>query len=453
MPSVTSPPAVPALKRELGRWDLTALGVNQVIGGAVFALPAALAASAGGWSPWMVATVGVASMLIALSFAEVASRFEGTGGPYLYTRAAFGRFAAFEVGWMLWFTRAASWASVINVLVLSLGFYWPVVTTGLPRALLITTIIAVVSAINIRGIRESSFVVNALTIGKLLPLATFILVGIFFVDWSRLMPAAGVSLEDVSASGLLLIFAFGGYEIVPVVAGEARDPRRDMPFALIMTIVIVAALLTLAQIVALGTLPGLATSSTPLADAAAMFLGAGGAALITLGAVISTSGNNMGSAVSGSRNLFALAEQGDLPSFFARVHPRFRTPVTAILVTAAVAVVLAVSGSFRTMAAVSAISRLIVYVATCASTLRLRDHRFEATVKPALFVVPFGPVIPVAAIAIALAILAGATREQVLAGAYALAAGAVLFFIAVRGRGILKFQKSGLPGGRAFNRR
>jgi basic amino acid/polyamine antiporter, APA family len=101
-----------ALRRELGRWDLTAIGVNQVIGSAVFALPSALAANSGAWSPWMVSAVGVASMLIALSFAEVASRFEGTGGPYLYTRAAFGRFAAFEVGWMLWFTRVASWAAV-----------------------------------------------------------------------------------------------------------------------------------------------------------------------------------------------------------------------------------------------------------------------------------------------------------------------------------------------------
>src|SRR4029434_10208822 len=104
--------STPTLRRELGRWDLTAIGINQVIGGAVFAQPAVLAAHVGAWSPGMVGAVGVASMLIALSFAEVGSRFEGTGGPYLYTRAAFGRFAAFEVGWMLWFTRAASWAAV-----------------------------------------------------------------------------------------------------------------------------------------------------------------------------------------------------------------------------------------------------------------------------------------------------------------------------------------------------
>src|SRR3954465_14354293 len=124
-PTLPPAPGAPGLKRELGRWDLTAVGVNQVIGSAVFAVPAALAATAGAWSPWMIAAVGLGSMLFALSFAEVASRFDGTGGPYLYTRAAFGRFAAFEVGWMMWFTRAASWASVINVLVTQLGFYWP----------------------------------------------------------------------------------------------------------------------------------------------------------------------------------------------------------------------------------------------------------------------------------------------------------------------------------------
>jgi amino acid transporter len=380
----------------------------------------------------MVAAVGCASMLIALSFAEVASRFDGTGGPYLYTRAAFGRFAAFEVGWMLWFTRATSWASVINVLVSSLGFYWPGATAGAPRAILITAIIAAIAAINVRGIRQSSFVVNVLTAGKLLPLAVVITVGLFFVDWTRLTASAHVSLEGLSASGLLLIFAFGGYEVIPVIAGETRDPRRDVPFALIMTIVIVTVVTTLAQVVALGTLPALASSKTPLADAAAQFLGAGGAALVTIGAVLSTSGNNMGQALSGSRNLFALAEQKDLPAFFGRIHPGFRTPVNAILVTAAVALVLALSGTFQSLAAASAISRLLVYVATCAATLRLRGSTFDGVVKPAMFSVPFGPLIPAAAILIALAILAGATPLQLTAGTGALGAGGVLYLLAVK---------------------
>jgi amino acid transporter len=426
--------SAPSLRRELGRWDLTAIGVNQVIGAGVFALPAGLAAYVGAWSPAMVAVVGIASMLIALCFAEVGSRFDGTGGPYLYTRAAFGRFAAFQVGWLLWFTRAASWASVINVLATSVGFYIPEVTAGWPRAALITLMIGAIAGINIRGIKQSSFVVNLFTVGKLTPLVIFVVAGLAFVDTSTLAPAGTPAVRDLTASALLLIFAFGGYEVVPVPAGEVRDPRTAVPFALIMTIAIVTAVMLFVQIVAIGTYPGLPTSDTPLADAAAVFMGGAGAALMTIGAVVSTTGNNMGQALSGSRNLFALAEQGDLPRVFATVHPVFRTPVTAIVFTAGVALVLAVSGGFVTLALASAMTRLVVYVATCASTLRLRNRRFAGRVNPATFVVPFGPVVPWVAILIALAILAGATPAHLQSGAGAMIAGAVLYVIAVRGR-------------------
>jgi basic amino acid/polyamine antiporter, APA family len=427
VPSTTEVGNAPALRRELGRWDLTAIGVNQVIGAAVFGLPAAVAANTGAWSPWMVGAIGVVSMLIALTFAEVASRFDGTGGAYLYTRAAFGRLAGFEVGWMLWFTRVASWAAVINVLVSSLGFYWPPITAGSPRAALITSIIVALAAINVRGIRQSSFVVNLLTLGKLLPLAIFIVAGLWFVEWARLAPGPVPSTANLSATGLLLIYAFGGYEVVPVPGGEARDARRDIPFALIMTILVVAVVMTLAQIVAVGTLPGLAGSKTPLIDSAAAFLGAGGAAMMTIAVVVSATGNNMGGALSGSRNLFALAEQGDLPALFARVHPRFRTPVTAILITSAVALTLALTGTFQSMATASAMSRLVVYLGACASALRLRHQRFAGVVNPPVFMVPFGPLIPASAIVIALIVLGGASSLQLRNGLLALAAGAVLF--------------------------
>jgi APA family basic amino acid/polyamine antiporter len=380
----------------------------------------------------MIAAVGAASMLIALSFAEVGSRFEGTGGPYLYTRSAFGRFPAFQVGWLMWFTRAASWASVINVLATSLGFYAPVLTRGWPRTILISGIIAVIAAINIRGIKLSSLVVNTFAIGKLTPLVVFVLAGIFYVNPAALIPADTPAFRDVTATALLLIFAFGGYEVVPVPAGEARDPRTAVPFALVMTITIVTVLMIFVQIVAQGTFPGLATSKTPLADAALVFMGAFGAAFITLGAVLSTTGNNMGQALSGSRNLFALAEQGDLPRVFARVHPVYRTPVIAIVVTAGVSLALALSGTFVKLALASAMTRLVVYVATCASTLRLRSSRFANEVKPATFVVPFGPVIPGAAILVSLAILAGARSDQLWSGAGAILAGTVLYLIAVR---------------------
>jgi amino acid transporter len=423
---VSAPAAV--LRRALGKWDLSAIGINQVIGGAVFAMPATVAAYSGRWSPVLVVVVGAASLLIAATFAEVGSRFDATGGPYLYARAAFGRFIAFEVGWMLWFTRVASWATVVNIFVASLGFYWPALTSGMQHAAFLAAVIAALAIINILGIRQSAVAVNLLTVGKLLPLAIFIVVGLFFVEPARLRPEGSLTVQQTSAAALFLIYAFGGYEVVPVVAGETKDPRGAVPFALITTILVVTAVLALAQVVALSALPGLGSSKTPLADAASVRMGPAGAVLITIGAVMSTMGNNMGSALSGSRNLFALAEQGDLPAFFGRVHPRFRTPVNAILVTAIVTLTIAATGTFVTTAAASAISRLVVYLATAASAVRLRNRSCAGRVDAPRFVLPFGPVVPSVAMLVTLAILAGASAAQLAAGAAALAAGALLFF-------------------------
>ena len=414
----------------LGRWDLTALGVNQVIGGAIFAVPAVLAAQTGAWSPWLVLAVGLASILIAITFAEVASRFEATGGPYLFARTAFGRFVGFEVGWMAWITRVASLASVVNVLVLSLGFYWPALTFGTARTAVILLTVGLVTAINVRGIRQSSIAMNLFTIGKLTPLVVFVAVGVWFVEPLRLVPAGGVPFSQLSAAALLLIFAFGGYENVPIPAGESQDPRRSMPFALVGTLVIVTVVFAAVQVTALGTFPDLASSTAPLADAAAIFMGPGGAAMLTAGAVVSIAGNNLGGAVAGSRILYALAEQGDVPAIFARIHPRYRTPVTSIVTTAVVTLVLALSGTFIFLAEVSAVSRLVGYLTTCAAALRLRQSRFANVVQPASFVAPLGSLIPWAAMAIGMAILAGATRANLMAGAIALLIGALLYFAA-----------------------
>lgn len=414
------------LRRELGKWDLTALGVNQVIGGAVFAVPATLAAALGSWSWMAIGVVGLLAMAVALNFAEAGSRFDGTGGPYLYTRAAFGRFVSFEVGWVVWLVRVTSWSSVVNVLVSALGFYWPAVTTGLARTTLVTAVVLSIMAINIRGIRQSSLVVNGLTIAKLTPLAIFILFGLPHVSIAALRPETAMTWEQVSKTALLLIFAFGGYEVIPVPAGEARDPRRAVPFAMIAAIVIVTLVLTLAQIVALGTLPALPGSTTPLADAALVFLGATGAMLMTTGAVVSVAGNNMGAALSGSRSLFALAEQGDVPRVFGHIHSRYRTPDVAIVATCLTTLALALTGSFAQLAAVSAIGRLVVYSGTCASVLRLRRE------GRAPFTIAGGPAVPLVALATCMAMLAGATIEQLQRGGIALVVGALLFVIARR---------------------
>jgi amino acid transporter len=335
---------------------------------------------------------------------------------------------------MMWFTRVSSQASVSNGLALALAFYWPALASGAPRAVLITVVTIALAWVNVRGIRLSSWVVNALTIGKLAPLLLFIVAGIWFIDPARFAQMPPVTLAQAGTAAILLVFAFGGYEVTGVPAGEAANPRRDVPFAFVMTLLTVAFVMTLTSLVATGLLPNLAASRTPLADGAAIVMGAAGALIVSVGAAVSMTGNNMGQVLSGSRMIFALAENHDLPRWFARVHAAYRTPVNAILFTSAVALTLALSGSFVALAAVSAVARLVMYLAVCTATLVLRRRAPTADMRAAEFAAPLGPVIPLLASVVTLGILAGATRQQLLAGAAALAGGAVLFAIAARGR-------------------
>lgn len=419
------------LKRALGRWDLTAIGVNMVIGAGIFLVPSEVAAQVGNWSPAAYVALGFFSLLVGLCFAEVGSRFEGTGGPYLYTHAAFGRFAAFEVGWMYWFTRVCAQASVTNGLILALGFYWPSIATGTARIIIITAVTAALALVNVVGVRQAAWVVDFFTIGKLLPLILFVLVGVFFLRPRLLVPVHRVPWSHMPAAMLLLLFIFSGYEVIAVPAGESKDPRRHVPFAVIATILCITVINTLVHVVAMGTLANLASVTTPLADAALVFMGAAGALMIGIGTAVSITGNTAGQILTSSRMLFALGENGDLPPFFAGIHRSFRTPANAVIFSSLVALGLALSGSFAELAAVSAMARLIVYLSVCGSTLMLRRPRYERLVQPARFRIPLGWLVPTLALVASASILLGVSEKEFFLGTIALLVGAGLFAAAL----------------------
>jgi amino acid transporter len=267
-------------------------------------------------------------------------------------------------------------------------------------------------------------------VGKLVPLVVFLAAGLAWISPSRLPELPPLRAGDALSAGLLLIFLYGGFEVVGVPAGEARDPRRHVPFALVATITVVTVLFGLSQLVATATLPALASSATPLADAAQVALGEAGALFITVGSLLAMAGNVAGQVLSGSRFLYALGEQGDLPRWFAFVHPRHHTPTHAVLFTSLVALALALTGSFAALAALAAVARLLVYAGTCGATLALRSDRWSGRAAPATFTVPGGPLVPVLGIVVSLAVGAGATRGQLAAGVAFLALGALLFVVA-----------------------
>ena len=415
----------PKLVRAVTRWQVVGLSVNDVIGSGVYLLPAAAALLLGPGSMWAVLIAGCAVGLLVLCFAEASSYFDEPGGAYLYTKEAFGEFVGFEVGWMTWLARVTSVASLSAGFALAFGYLWPAAAEGWGRAVVITGSLGILTWINVIGVKEGAKAAVFLTITKSLPLLIFIGIGIFAINWDLMtVEAPPRTFESLSEAVLLLLFAYCGFENTPGAAGEFKNPRRDVPFALLTMVVIVTVIYTLVQVVAVGTLPGLAESSSPLAESAEVFSGPALGVLMTVGAMISIFGNVGNSTLVGPRYLFALAQDGFGPSVLARVHRRFHTPAIAIVVQSGIALILALSGSFVELAMLSIIARMITYVGTVAALPILRK-RFKN--RSGGFRLPWGNTIPYLALALCVLFLVSATLANLIAGGIALLVGWLIY--------------------------
>jgi basic amino acid/polyamine antiporter, APA family len=370
------PPAPPQhLLRAIGRWSLTALVVNSIIGSGVFGLPSTVAGQLGKFSPIAVLLAGAGMGVIVACFAEVASRFHQAGGPYLYARTAFGRGMGIQMAWMLCLGQVAAPAANANLFVIYLGYFWPQARDPWPRAAILTLLIGVLAVINVRGVRAGAQVSNFFTAAKLVPLFAVIGLGLFILHGrSAVSPApaaTGIPGHWLKAV-LLLVFAYGGFETALAPMGEAKDPRRDAPFALSAALIVCTIIYGLIQWVVVGVLPDAAHSERPLADVAGIAAGSFGAALVAVGALISFYGYLSAKILAMPRVTFALAEQGDFPKAFAAIHPRFQTPYVSILVFAMLVWVFALSGEFRWNVTLSAVARLLYYGVCCAALPVLR---------------------------------------------------------------------------------
>jgi amino acid transporter len=394
------------LVRAIGRWSLAALVVNSIIGSGIFALPADVARLIGAASPWAVLFAGAAAGVIMACFAEVASQFSAAGGPYLYTRAAFGRLVGIEMGWMLWLVRVAAPAATANLFVIYLGEFCPKAAMPLPRFLILTSLYAILTVINYRGVRASTHVSNVFTVAKLVPLFVVAIAGAGYLIAGHGVTTPLTMRADGSAwqkAALLLVFAYGGFETALTPLSEAKDPRRDAVFALFTGLITCTVLYTVVQWVVIGVLPDPGHSARPLADVARLALGRGGAAFVSIGALISVYGYLSANMLGVPRITFALAENGDFPSFFAAIHPRFRTPYVSILAFSLLSWLLALLGSFTWNATLSAVARLLYYGLVCAALPVFRRKQPEA----ALFRLPGGVYFAVLGCGICLLLITG----------------------------------------------
>jgi basic amino acid/polyamine antiporter, APA family len=355
----------PGLVRVIGRWSLTALMVNSIIGGSIFGLPSLLAAKVGSLSPLSYIGAGAGMLIIAGCIAEVSSRYEETGGLYLYARDAFGRFVGLLVAWLTWLTRIAAPAAVANLFCVYLAQFFPAVGSRTGRMVVLVVLIGQLTYFNYVGVRMGKQVSDIFTAAKVGFLLLFVVTGLAAL---LLRPEIRVpsSVPPLSAKAwfdtiLLLVFAYGGFEGALFVGGETTNPKRDTPIALLRALVVICVIYTTVQFVAVSTLPSLATSSRPLSDAAQRFLGPLGASAIGLGALVSGYGYLSANLLHAPRVTFAMAEQGDFPSFFGAIHPRYRTPFLSIMLYAAALFIFSILGNFQWNAVLSAASRLGIY--------------------------------------------------------------------------------------------
>lgn len=426
MPTHQAPSADDRLLRGISAWALTAFAINLTVGSGILGLPAKIQALAGNYSVLIIMACGLLMALIALCFAEVGSRFDRTGGPQLYASTALGPTVGFAVGWLLWISRIGSCAAVANLAVDYGKVLWPQLAQPGIRALSITALVLGYTWINIRGIRQTAAVNTTFTVLKIVPLVGFVAVGLFFVEPQALSLGELPATTDLSTALLLAAFAFMGFDGTTVLAGEVRDPKRSVPFAIIVSVASVIVLYTLIQTVCVGALPNLAASERPLADAAAFMVGPWGAIVIAITAVIACAGVFGASMTPGTRLLFAMSDQQQLPRPLARVHERFRTPVVAILVTAVAVLVLAISGSFIYLAKITLISRITIYAITCV-TLPVFRHTQRA--PAAQFSLPGGSAVACVAATLCVAFMANSSMRELIDVGIALSVGLALFVL------------------------
>jgi basic amino acid/polyamine antiporter, APA family len=433
----SSSPQSPGFLRAVSRWEIVALSVNDVVGAGVYLiLPVAAATLLGAASVWAILAASVGVLLIVLCFAEAGSMFDQPGGAIVYTRAAFGEFVGFEVGWMTWIARISSEASLSVFFARAVGYLWDGANHGWTQAVTIVLPVIVLTWINVVGVKEGARTAVFLAWGKLAPLAILVAVGIFAIDWSRIFPVPMPEKQNFMKAALLVLYAYAGFENTSAAAGEYKNPKRDVPFALFAMIAIVTAFYTLVQLVALGTIPNLGASQTPLADAGRMLLGPVGGLLLTIGAVLSVLGTNNNTVLAGPRYLYALSEGGRLPSVLSKIHPRYHTPYIAIIFQGVVALLLIGMDAWRhsvwpgtfalaeSLAILSTMARLATYIGTCLAVPVLR-RKLPAT--PRTIRLPGGPVIPILALIICLLFLSAAETKNFVAGGIALVVGAILY--------------------------
>jgi amino acid transporter len=415
------------LPRNLGLWGIWMLVVNGLIGAGIFGLPSGAAALAGEYSILIYAFCALLILPVILCFAELGSYFRGTGGPVRYGTLAFGSFIGFQGGWLYYLARLISFSANTVLLTDSIAYFLPIANESTGRLVSIALTCLILSLVNVLGSVESIRTMTIFTIIKftvliLLSFGSFILLGTDVIpNFDTPVPP----FSDLGSAALLLIYAFVGFEGAVVPAGEAKRPERDMPLGLLLGLGVVAILYMVIQLVTQAAVPNLADSKTPLLDASAAVFGNIGAVILMIGVAASVIANLLGSMFSSTRLTYALSLDNSLPSWFGRVHPKYLTPANSVIFFGVSAFLLSAFGSFTVLAAMTVLSRLFLYIMSCAAIPRLRS-RFVGEGK---FILKGGFIIPILGILACLWLMLQVSERSIWMTALFIAIGSGLYWL------------------------
>lgn len=417
------------LRRDIGFFGAAFLVLNSVIGAGIFALPGKVAVNAGLYSPWLFLVVGVLFISVVLTFAELASYYDRTGGPVLYAGDAFGPVAGFGTGWLIFLARVTAFAANANVMAAYIASLSDVFASDLARALIIALVTVGLTWANIHGVKDGVRTMSVFTVLKIVPLLLLVLLGLQHLSGTTLVPGGDLFIEDIGGTTLLLIYAYVGFETIGVTAGETSKAKRTVPAALVRTVILTGVLYFLIVLVFVAVIPADGYADATLVDVGRSLAGPAGALVITLAAVFSIGGNLAGSMLAAPRILFALAENSQLPAWFARIHETHATPRNAILVMGAMALVLGLSSNFVSLAVGSSVVRLLGYI-ICIAALPTIRRRGGVEAREKAYRLPGGLIIPAIAMLVCLWLVMQSQPADWLRVSILLAMGLALYTVA-----------------------
>jgi basic amino acid/polyamine antiporter, APA family len=381
----------PQLKKGLGLAAATALVMGNMIGSGIFMMPNTLANASGPGAALLAwGFTGIGSILLALTFANLGSRYPQTGGPYAFSKLAFGEFTGFLNAWSYWLGACIGNAALLTAFASYLAFFFPVVKeNGLLAFAITSALLWVLTLVNIKGVREAGIVTLVTTVLKVVPLMVFVYIGAKHFNLSVAGPMfpAGKGIETISAAATATLWAFIGLESATVAAGEIRNPERNVRLSTIWGIGLTTVLYLAVSLVAMGTMgqDALAASTSPLADIINQFAGGWGSGFIAFGALISTLGATAGWVLSTARMSFAAAEDELMPKAMASVHSQFRTPYVSLIVSGVIANIIltlnyvgTLSSAYNFMILLATLAFLPPYVFAAASEVLLLSKRSAA---------------------------------------------------------------------------